>query len=222
MQDNRFQFLKSRPAQILTIVLLAQAALFYSLSHGEQVLLATPLATFPEVLGDWRMIQDAPLEKEVLDVLKADDTLSRVYASPAEPSSTSLFIAFFKSQRTGQAPHSPKNCMPGAGWAPSVSDFLKIDVPGETQPIEVNHYIVSKGEERSVVLYWYQSHGRVVASEYRAKIFVVADAIRYNRTDTALVRVVVPARNRQPQEATDIAVRFVQAIFPAVKRHLPS
>lgn len=222
MPSSRFHFLNRRPAQILTVVLLIQAALFYSLSHGEQVPLSNPLSAFPAVVGDWRMIQDAPIEKEVQDVLKADDSLSRVYASPDQPSSASLFIAYFKSQRTGQAPHSPKNCMPGSGWVPSVSDFLRIDVPGEPRPIEVNHYIVSKGDERSVVLYWYQSHGRVVASEYRAKIFVVADAIRYNRTDTALVRVVVPAGNRQEQEATDIAVKFVQTSFPVVKSHLPS
>jgi EpsI family protein len=221
MQSNPFGFLKARQSVILTAALVLQAAIFYSLSHGEQVLLARPLANFPPAVGGWGMIQEAPLEKEVLDVLKADDTMSRIYHSPSAGAAANLFIAYFKSQRTGQTPHSPKNCMPGSGWAPSVSDYLPIPIPGHPQPIVVNHYIVSKGDQKSVVLYWYQSHNRVVASEYRAKIYVVLDAIRYNRTDTALVRVVVPVAGKETDRATQVAVKFVQSFYPAIRQYLP-
>lgn len=217
-----FEFVKSRQVKILTAVLLLQVAVFYSLSHGEQVPLATPLAMFPSSMDSWRMIQDTPLEKEVLDKLKADDTMSRLYVSPETGTVANLFVAYFKSQREGQAPHSPKNCMPGSGWVPSVSEFMKISVPGQAQPIEVNHYVVAKGDQKSVVIYWYQAHSRVVASEYRAKVYVVLDAMRYNRTDTALVRVVVPVSGRDTGSATATAVKFVQSAFPVLRRYLPA
>ena len=89
-------------------------------------------------------------------------------------------------------------------------------------PITVNRYVVARGEERSLVLYWYQSRDRVVASEYRAKLFSIADAIRWNRTDTALVRVVVPMRDDDRGQATATAVDFVKAFFEPLRSFLPA
>jgi len=86
----------------------------------------------------------------------------------------------------------------------------------------VNRYVVARGEERSLVLYWYQSRDRVVASEYRAKLFSIADAIRWNRTDTALVRVVVPMRDDDRGQATATAVDFVKAFFEPLRSFLPA
>ncbi len=145
----------------------------------------------------------------------------RDYQSPNSAAQANLYVAFFKTQRTGQTPHSPKNCLPGSGWQPSSSTIVSVPIPGQADPIRVNQYIVSKGTYKDVVMYWYQSHGRAVASEYSAKFYVIADALRYNRTDTALVRVVVPITGSQDsavREATD----FVQALFVPLKQLLPS
>ena len=53
-------------------------------------------------------------------------------------------------------------------------------------------------------------------------IRVVADALRYNRTDTALVRVEVPVIEGNDQAATRIAVDFVQAFFTTLRGFLPA
>jgi hypothetical protein len=70
-------------------------------------------------------------------------------------------------------------------------------------------------------LYWYQSHNRVIASEYFAKFWLVADAIRYNRSDTALVKIVVPVRNEDIETATATGISFTQTVFPSVLKQLP-
>ena len=131
------------------------------------------------------------------DVLRADDYLTRIYAD-SRGNTVNLFVAFFRSQRAGQTPHSPKNCLPGSGWIWCVSDTIPVSIRRPAaQPIQVNRYVVSKGDDKAVVLYWYQSRDRVVASEYQAAAFTAWDALRYNRTDTALIRVVIPiAHNR--------------------------
>jgi EpsI family protein len=131
-------------------------------------------------------------------------------------------VAFFKTQRTGKTPHSPKNCLPGSGWEREREDYLDVAIPGMAEPIQVNRYIVSKGSEKSLVLYWYQTQKRVIANEYKAKLLTVEDAIRYNRTDTALVRVVVPVRGSNDAEAQQEAVEFVQAFFNPLRKYLPS
>ncbi len=220
--SGAFRLLRSAPARVLTAMLLLQMAGLVAISRRETVPLARPLREFPSQLGAWSLVQEGEVDQETMEVLRADDVLSRTYTDQARGRGASLFVAYFKSQRTGQAPHSPKNCLPGAGWAPSESDVLSIPVVGRDQPIMVNRYVVSKGEDKSVVLYWYQSRNRVIASEYRAKIYLVADAIRYNRTDTALVRVVVPVSGSDTAAATSTAREFVQAFFMALRGHLPA
>lgn len=213
-------FFRNRRALVLTVVLIAQGLLFHATSRTENIPPHDPLTTFPTVLGDWNLFRDDKIGDDVLDVLKADDTLTRWYVDKKNQSA-SVFIAYFKSQRTGVSPHSPRNCLPGSGWVPSSAEVLPIDVAGRSTPIEVNRYIVSKGDSKSIVLYWYQTPGRVIASEYSAKVFMVLDAIRYNRTDTALVRVVVPVQE-SIGEATTTAVDFVQHLFTPLQQFLPA
>lgn len=211
----------SRTARILTVVLLAQASLFYGFSRKEILPAHQPLNLFSFPNSNWSLVQDVPIDQDTLDVLKADDLLSRVYQNKSTGEAATLFVAFFETQRTGKAPHSPKNCLPGSGWAPSQSGMISIQVPGQPEPITVNKYVVSRGQNQSVVFYWYQTHDRVVASEYRAKIDTVLDSIRYDRSDTSLVRVVVNVNDGDTQKATQTAVSFVKAFFEPLKQYLP-
>jgi EpsI family protein len=214
--------LNSLPARIVVAILMFQAIAYYAVaSRSETIPAISPLATFPRVSGGWTAVQEYPLEKEVQDVLKADDTLNRVYGNSQRTTAASLFIAFFKTQRYGQSPHSPKNCLPGAGWQPTEDRRLSLQVPGRSTPIQVNQYVITRGDEASVVLYWYQSHSRVIAREVEAKFWLVADAVRYHRSDTALVRVIVPVRNSDPATAEKTAAEFVRAIYPDVVGQLP-
>jgi EpsI family protein len=213
-------FLRSKAARILTAVLVGQALIFYGLSRAEAIPVKRPLAEFPRQVAEWQVSQDHVVEKDVQEVLKADETLSRSYATAGRVP-VHLWIAYFNTQRAGQAPHSPKNCLPGNGWVWSVNDVIHIPIEGRPA-IEVNRYVVARGDSKSLVLYWYQSRDRVVASEYKAKFFVVADAIRYNRSDTALVRVLVPVINNNEDRANQTAIEFVQKFFTPVRQYLPA
>ena len=215
-------WLLNKYAGILTVALVAQTTLFYAASRGERVPAGQALDLFPAHMADWREVQDYPVEQEIRDQLKADDMLNRLYADPASHAAAGLFVAYFKTQRTGQSPHSPKNCLPGSGWEPEATGFLDVDVAGQAEPIRINRFVVSHGDEKSVVLYWYQSRRRVIASEFSAKFWLVMDSIRYHRSDTALVRVTVPVSNNDPNAATRIGVAFVQTVFPVLKSYLPA
>ncbi len=216
-------FLASKPAKILTVFLLVQAMLFYSLARTEPMRPTSPLSTMPKEFGEWKMSQEGVVEKEVADVLKADDLLTRWYVHGKTSQIASLFIAYFGTQRNGKAPHSPKNCLPGSGWVSSVNDELTVNVPGRSDPIELQRYVVSKGNERSVVVYWYHSAHHAVGNEYKAKMYTVLDSIRYNRSDTALVRVVIPVRrDADEKELTDVAVGFVQSFYSNLGTYFPA
>ncbi|MBM3814641.1 MAG: EpsI family protein [Acidimicrobiia bacterium] len=222
MPESPLSFLKRRPMQLLTALLLLQAAVYYGKARSpEDVPQVKPLAEFPAQLESWAMVRESAVEKEIQDVLRADDLLSRTYGNGTDPEGANLFVAYFHSQQTGKAPHSPKNCLPGSGWVASSASVINVQIPGESA-IEVNRYLVTKGDYTSLVLYWYQSRNRVVASEYWAKIYLVLDSIRYNRSDTALVRVVVPVRDKNDTGAEALAVNFIQNIFPQLKHYFPA
>ena len=215
-------FLSKKYVRVLTIVLLLQASVFYAVAlRREKAPAIGPLASFPPSVSGWQMVKDLPIEPEILEILKADDVLSRIYVRDSRTPEVYFYIAYFKSQRYGQAPHSPKNCLPGSGWQPVESGTIDISVPGWPTPIRSNRYVVEHGDQREVTLYWYQSHKRIIAAEFAAKFWLVADSIRYNRSDSSIVRVMVPVRNGNSVEATGVAVEFVQAVFPSVLRQLP-
>jgi EpsI family protein len=214
--------MRNKYAGILTVVLVLQAALFYATSRGEEIPAMRPLHDFPQEFSGWRMVQEGYVDEETQAILKADDTLTRSYGSPKFSLAPTLFVAFFKTQRTGKAPHSPKNCLPGSGWEREREDYLDVAIPGMAEPIHVNRYIVSKGDQKSLVLYWYQTQRRVIANEFKAKLMTVEDAIRYNRTDTALVRVIVPVMGNNDDAAQQEAVDFVQSFFMPLRKYLPS
>jgi len=222
------KFLNSRAARIVTALLLVQAALLYSAIRPEVVPPSRPLESMPTSLGSWHQVQTGVIEQEVLDVLEADDILNGEYCPSNSTDCTStgfgragLFVASFRTQRNGKTPHSPKNCLPGSGWVPLSSEDITIDV-GRAVPITVNRYLIAYGSQRQLVLYWYQSRDRAVANEYKAKFWVMADAIRLNRTDTALVRVIVPVVNRDEAKAQATATDFVKSFYSTLLEYLPS
>jgi len=217
----QLNFLKSRAALILSAFLIVQGSLFYGYSRGETPPVARSLETFPTDLGKWRMIQQGVMEPEIKDVLRADDYVTRDYAA-SNTQVANLFVAFFKTQRAGQTPHSPKNCLPGSGWVWTVSDTIPVTVTGRETPIEINRYVIAKGEDKAVVLYWYQSRDRVVAKEYQAAAYVASDALRHNRTDTSIVKVTVRILNNQEEAATQTGIDFIQSFFATLRQYFPA
>jgi EpsI family protein len=140
------------------------------------------LSEFPSDIGISHS-KDQPFEDQVVKAIGTDDYINRVYLGSAPP--IELYIGYYKDQRSGDRIHSPKNCLPGSGWEPVHSTRVQIGSVDGT-PVVVNGYLVANGARRDMVLYWYQSHGRIVASEYVAKFWLVADALNHKATDGAM------------------------------------
>jgi EpsI family protein len=207
----------------LCVVLGATTIYIANNQRVEAAVTREAFASFPMEIGNWKGVVDPPLEKSVLDILGADDYLSRVYyRTDGHP--VGLYMGFYASQRQGDTIHSPLNCLPGAGWEAVSEGRLTIpNVDGNGRDITVNRYVVQKGLDRQMVLYWYQSHGRVIASEYTSKIYLIHDAVRMNRSDGSMVRVISPIDSRLEDDgaaAQDFAQQFVRAVFPHLGPYL--
>jgi len=204
---------------VLSATLLLGVALIASASRTEAVPARESLKQFPMSVDGWRGLDEPDFAPDILAVLGVDEYVNRSYRSSA--GTVGLYVGFYESQRQGDTMHSPMNCLPGAGWEPVSSEHLDIPVVSQGAPrtISVNYYVIEKGLNRHVVLYWYQSHGRVVANEYRSRVLMVLDAMKLNRTDAALVRVVsavITEGGSTQDQASQVTVEFVNGRYEVV------
>jgi EpsI family protein len=197
------------------------AILLQARSRTEIIPQHLPLASFPEQLAGWSAT-DIVLDKDTLAVLGNGDFMERVYQDPlGKLPEIDLFVAYFASQRAGDTIHSPQHCLPGAGWNPDQRQLITLALPGHA-PFPANQYVISKGESRRLVLYWYWAHDRGVASEYWAKFYLVKDAIRMNRSDGALVRITISMMPAETPEAAEQRVSpFAAQVVPLLNEYIP-
>jgi EpsI family protein len=203
---------------ITVAVLLAAFVLLQTMSHGEAIVARQPLHELPYVLGSWTA-QDQPLQDRVLQVAGVSDYTNRIYVQPGK-TPVQLYVGYYASQRTGDTIHSPKNCLPGSGWDPIQSGYAAILVPGGHN-IVVNQYVIQRDQDKQLVFYWYQGRGRVIASEYAGKFWMVVDAIRRNRTDGALVRLVTPMNDGEDVARARL-VSLTEALYPSLREFVPN
>jgi EpsI family protein len=215
-----------KPTGVLRFALAAAlialtAILLQARSRTEIIPQHLPLSSFPAQLANWdstEFVQD----QKTLEVLGPGDFLERVYQDPAKKLPyVDLFLAYFPSQRTGETPHSPQHCLPGAGWNPDENVRVTLSLHGHS-PFPANRYVISKGDQRRLVLYWFWAHDRGVASEYWAKFYLVKDAIRMNRSDGSLVRFVTPMfPGETPDAAQQRILPFYSAVVPLLDDYIP-
>jgi EpsI family protein len=178
---------------------------------------ADRLRALPDQLGPWRATETFRLDRDTENILQADDYVLRTYSRGIAP--VALFVAFYGSQRAGRTIHSPLNCLPGTGWEWIERQRATVRAQDGVD-IAVNRNIARKDAQDLLVYYWYQSRGRVVASDYANKLFLVGDALARHRSDGALVRVTADAATGNGAAAREAAA-FIQTIYPALTAHLP-
>lgn len=221
---------------VVVILMMSTAVLLHLRGDVDRVPASRPLSEMPPTIGT-RTSTDIAMNAEVLEILGKGVFLNRMYAPPnldgraiavdAPTSRTGdrapigLFIGYFPTQRTGQSIHSPQNCLPGAGWTFESTGVTELsDAQGKRY--KVGEYLITDGRSTQEVLYWYQMHGRSIAGDYAAKLYTLADSIRYGRTDAALVRIITPVVPGEERiEARSRAIGFAQQIAPLLSAYVP-
>jgi EpsI family protein len=209
----------ARRSTALTFVFLMCWAVLMGASRTAPTPAREPLSAFPFELDGWHGSAGAPLDRRSLEILGADDYVTRIYRDNVG-GTLSLYVGYHATQKHGDSIHSPMSCLPGAGWIPIRADRVQL---GEAQSPTVNRVVIQKADERQLVLYWYQGRGRIIADEYVSKGYLFLDALRSGRTDAALVRVITPMDPvRGEADAERRAASFAVKILPLLPRHLPN
>jgi EpsI family protein len=213
---------------VVAVLMGATAVLLKARGDVDRVPPSRPLSELPKSIGS-RSATDIPIEPGVLELLGGGTFLNRVYTvqntGPAlgtnDRASIGLFIGYFPTQRSGQSIHSPQNCLPGAGWVFQSSGVTDLTDPAGKR-YTVGEYLISNGISTQEVLYWYRVHGRSIASDFKAKAYTLADSIRYDRTDAALIRVITPLEPGEDRMQAHLrAVSFADQIVPLLPAYIP-
>ena len=142
----------------MTFLLLVSTTGLRLVPRGHPVPLRSDFESFPSQVGNWSGTDLPDRDPKTKDVLRADNYLLRRYSNRVTGAHADLFIVYYKSQESDDTIHSPKNCWPGGGWEPVLSDVEKVPDPAIPEgSFPANHYVIEKDGVRQDALYWYQA-----------------------------------------------------------------
>lgn len=203
------------------ILLLGCALVFHGTRDQVAVPLAGSLSTVLDTVDGYR-IQEQHVSDEERRVAGMTDYVARVYWRADSTVAFTTYVGYYDKQTQGKSIHSPKNCLPGAGWEVLRSGTTTI--AAADGPHVVNRYLLKNGAAQAVVYYWYQGRGRVVANEYAVKWDLLRDAALEGHSEEALVRVIIPvdAADTAQQRADRLAQEIAPKLLDAVNEVMPS
>ena len=171
---------------------------------------------YPLQLGDWTG-QRSRIEKIYLDELKLNDYIIADYRNESGDA-VNFYLAYYESQRSGAAAHSPKSCIPGGGWR--IKSHSTIDIDGVSK--STNRLLIQKGDYGQLVYYWFDQRGRNITNEYMVKWYLFWDSLTLGRTDGALVRLTTTVQpGEDVAKADERLTKFAQLIQPTLSDYIP-
>lgn len=211
--------LSPKHTAIIVILLISAAGLTTLFSHSERIKPNRPFSQFPLEIGLWRGVT-SQMDEKVYNILGVEDYIMANF-SKSPDQAVNLYVGFYQSQSKGDLIHSPKNCMPGAGWNIVQSSTIPIDLPKSGKTIKIARLLLNKDGQKQVVYYWFQSRGRIINSEYMQKIWLVLDSITKKRTDGSFVRLIAPVLKNET-ETELLLTQFADEVYPVLNQFIPN
>lgn len=226
LSDFKVDAERQRPFLAALLIFAAATPFLININERTEIVpQRQPFSDFPLAHNGWVGHAQA-LDPLVLDTLRLTDYVQANYSkeNTRSGSPVNLYIAWYGSQKKGEAIHSPRTCIPGGGWRIASLEQREIanvkHVSGK--PLHVNRALIQKGEVSQVVYYWFEGRNRDITNEYAAKWYVFWDSMIHSRSDGALVRLVTFVRDpSELAEADRQLEQFAQDFYPLLPSYTP-
>jgi len=206
---------------VVVILFLITFGVLHMTDSVKEVPIKRPLSEFPKEIGPWTRINQREHSEGVVNMLNADDYIDYTYAAP-DGRGINLYVSYFESVGIHGGYHSPKNCLPGGGWNIAEIRPLTLNVRhSKSEPVQVSLMVVQQGDELQLTVYWYQNRGRIIASEYWEKIYLVMDALFKGRRDGSFIRIMAPTTKENMQETIASLKAFSEKSIPLLDTFIP-
>jgi EpsI family protein len=193
------------------------ASLYLHLHRDLGVPINKPLDGFPVTVNQWRMTGESRLSDNVQNVLKATDVLLREYVNP-QGERVTLYIGYHDGGQGSGEIHSPKHCLPGAGWLELSSGRTTIDAAGDK--LNLVRAVYQKGDSNELFMYWFQVRDKSISEEFSLKAAQIANSALHRRRDASFIRISVPFQSDE-KKAVAVGQRFVSDFLPTISLFLP-
>ena len=206
----------------ITIALLIIATIANQVfSAPEAKVPRRPLNDLPKIIGDWKTEDEQQIGEGSMAVLQVDDYIMRSYTN-GKGETIGLYIGYFEVQREGKGVHSPRQCLPGAGWSIIKHSEYQLSMKGHNPAVvPINLHLMGKGDQRQLYLWWYYGRGRIYANEYVNKLYLIWDAMTKRRTDGSLVRVNMPVTSNL-DKTLETQMDFIDLFASILSKYIPN
>lgn len=211
------------PVRVLLVLILFACTwlVLQTTSSVQPVAIKKTLSQFPQEIGEYRLSDSFQSSAGVLELLGVDDYIQYNYVTD-NGEHVNLYAGYYRAVGVEGSYHSPKNCIPGGGWGINTTREVVLDQGIEGQNTStVSEMLIRNGKEYQVVLYWYQNRGRIIASEYWEKIYLVLDALVKGRRDGTFVRIMSYAGNGDIEAARARVKNFAEDAMLELQDYLP-
>jgi len=211
------------PARVLIVILMFALTwyLMQTTSSVARIDIKKSLSSFPHTIGEYHLSNAFQSSAEVIEMLGVDDYIQYNYIN-ASGERINLYVGFYSAVGVDGSYHSPKNCIPGGGWGIDriKEQPLNTGIEGK-KTSTISEMLIRSGANYQVVYYWFQNRGRIIASEYWEKVYLVLDAVTKGRRDGTFVRVMstVPGDSIELTQAKVKA--FSEQVMPILENYLP-
>lgn len=178
-------------------------------------------ATFPTTFSDWRG-RTSLLTPQVEHVLGLTDYILSDYQRN-DGRWVNFYVAYYQSQRSGAAPHSPSVCIPGNGWQITKFERTRYHDEASRLTVPLNRVVIERESQKQIVYYWFVQRGQRIEHEWLSKWHVLMGAMFMNRTDGALVRLTTQIYAGETEADADRRLQsFLREVEPRLAGYLPA
>jgi EpsI family protein len=198
---------------LMTLCFVVTAYFIYQKPASRVDVKKTSLSTALEDIEGWQSYKQIPIDDKIVNALELDDYVNQQYVEGNE--SVFLYIGYYKTTKKLGALHDPMVCFPGQGWNVSDNTKSQLVLNQDTgEKISFSSMIVTKGSQKELVVYWFQSYDEANPDTFSQKITSFWKRIRNKGEDNAFVRITVYMGDKDSLESRKTIFKFIRVFYP--------
>lgn len=167
---------------------------------------------FPFRVGEWAGKKD-PVPDFLVDALKPDNIFSATFTN-RNGHQVQLFFDYFAGKNAARGIHSPRNCMPGSGWA--ITDASENIINLSNRVIPASRFVIQNTKNRQCMDFWYVTRYGDTSNDYVFKLYLMLSSLTFQPNDVAFIRIIGSDTPDGRKALDDFEHQFIGEIYKSL------
>lgn len=201
---------------VLSLLFLGICLFTYGWGAAEKIRNRPPLDNFLKSIEGYSVVDNLQLPGNAVNMLNLDDYFYAEYRG--EIAKINLYVGYYYSADKAYAAHSPTICYPSQGWKIEKAKAGSMMVG--SQIINYDEIITTFGQQKELVIYWYQARLQTNTQVYRNKVSIGYNKLVFDDQSHGFVRVAAPFGNYSYKQVRNEIQSFINSFYPQFERYL--